>query len=113
MSEWVSEYFDAWNGTDADAVVAFMTEDVEMEDVTAGHLSHGRDAARTFFEVCLEKVPGARYEVVASRTLGDAYWVEWIMHVKAIAVRGSSVGLLRDGKIAMNHDYWNGALFTV
>jgi uncharacterized protein (TIGR02246 family) len=113
MSDWVTDYFDAWNGTDADKVVSYMTDDVEMEDVTAGHLSHGKDAARKFFEVCLEKVPGARYEVVESRSFDDAYWVEWIMHVNAIAVRGSSVGTLRDGKIASNHDYWNGAIFKV
>lgn len=113
MSDWVEQYFAAWNGTDPDAVVAFMTDDVEMEDVTAGHLSHGRDAARKFFEVCLEKVPGARYEVVEHRTFGDAYWVEWIMHARGKAVRGSSVGVLRDGRIASNHDYWNGAAFTV
>jgi uncharacterized protein (TIGR02246 family) len=113
MSDWVARYFDAWNGTDPDLVVSFMTEDVEMEDVTAGHLSHGKAAARKFFEVCLERVPGARYEVVDSRTFEDAYWVEWIMHVKGVAVRGSSVGTLRDGRIARNHDYWNGASFTV
>ncbi len=117
MSDWVAEYFAAWNGTDPDQVVSFMTEDVEMEDVTAGHLSHGRSAARKFFEVCLDRVPGARYQVVESRTFDDAYWVEWIMHVprggRDVQVRGSSVGTLRDGKIASNHDYWNGAIFAV
>jgi hypothetical protein len=112
VTDWIAEYFAAWNGTDPDAVVAFMTDDIEMEDVTAGHFSVGRDAARKFFEVCLIRVPGARYEVVASRTFGDSYWVEWIMHVDRVAVRGSSVGILRNGLIAMNHDYWNGALFT-
>jgi len=113
MSNWVDDYFATWNGTDTEAVVAFMTEDVEMEDVTAGHFSRGKDAFRKFFEVCLERVPDARYEVVESRTFGDSYWVEWIMHARGAAVRGSSVGTLRDGKIATNHDYWNGAVFTV
>ncbi|MCW2525878.1 MAG: SnoaL-like domain protein [Pseudonocardiales bacterium] len=113
MSDWIDDYFTAWNGTDSDAVVSYFTEDVEIEDVTAGHLSHGRDAAKKFFEVCLERVPGAQYEVVEKRTLGDAYWVEWIMHVNDVHVRGASVGTLRDGKIAVNHDYWNGALFKV
>jgi hypothetical protein len=53
VSDWVERYFTAWNGTDPDAFVAFLTDDVEMEDVTAGHLSHGRAAARRFFEVGL------------------------------------------------------------
>jgi uncharacterized protein (TIGR02246 family) len=113
MSDWLTDYYAAWNGTDPDKVIAFMTDDVEMEDVTAGHISHGKAAARKFFEVCLERVPDMQYEVVDSRILGDAYWVEWIMHVKTADVRGSSVGTLRDGKIASNHDYWNGAIFQV
>jgi uncharacterized protein (TIGR02246 family) len=113
VSDWVEQYFAAWNGSDPDAVVAFMTDDVEMEDVTAGHLSQGRTAARKFVEVCRKLVPDARYEVVTHRTFGDAYWVEWIMHARGVPVRGSSVGVLRDGKIASNHDYWNGAVFAV
>jgi hypothetical protein len=47
--------------------------------------------------------------VVGSRTLGDAYRVEWVM--QPMGVRGASVGTLRDGLIASNRDYWNGALF--
>jgi ketosteroid isomerase-like protein len=113
MSDWLTDYYAAWNGTDPDKVIAFMTDDVEMEDVTAGHLSHGKAAARKFFEVCLERVPGARYELVDSRTSEDAYWVEWVMHARGVAVRGASIGTLREGKIARNRDFWNGAIFTV
>ena len=111
--QWLIDYYAAWNGTDPDEVVSFMTDDVEMEDVTAGHLSTGKAAARKFFEVCLERVPGATYEIVDSRSSDDAFWVEWVMHARGIAVRGSSVGTRRDGKIAKNHDFWNGALFQV
>src|ERR1700733_13461733 len=37
VTDWIEQYFAAWAGTDPDAVVAFMTDDVEFEDVTAGH----------------------------------------------------------------------------
>ena len=110
---WVEEYFAAWNGADAEKVVEWMTDDVEIEDVTAGHLSHGKEAALKFVKVCNRKVPDARYEVVESRSFGDSYWVEWIMHARGKAIRGASTGKLRDGKIESNHDYWNGALFQV
>ena len=109
MSDLITDYFAAWNGTDADAVAAFVTEDVEFEDVTAGHRCSGRHQFRRFVEICNERVPDARYEVVDSRLLGDAYWVEWVM--QPMGVRGASVGSLRDGRIAANRDYWNGALF--
>jgi hypothetical protein len=113
MSSWVDEYFAAWNGTDVESVVHWMTDDVEFEDVTAGHLSQGKDEARRFVAACYKRVPDARYEVVASRTSVDGYWVEWVMHARGKDIRGASVGVLRDGKIASNHDYWNGALFQV
>jgi hypothetical protein len=54
-------------------------------------------------------VPDARYEVVASRTSDDSYAVEWVM--QPMGVRGASVGTLREGRIASNRDYWNGAEF--
>lgn|ERR1700728_733440 len=110
---WVESYFAAWNESDPVKVVHWMTDDVEFEDVTAGHISRGKDAVKKFVEACHKTVPDARYEVVESRSFGDAYWVEWIMHARGKAVRGASTGKLRDGKITSNHDYWNGALFQL
>lgn len=109
MDALITDYFAAWNGTDALAVAAFVTEDVEFEDVTAGHRSSGREQFRRFVEICYERVPEARYEVVDARVLDDTYWVEWVM--QPMGVRGASVGTLRDGRIAANRDYWNGAQF--
>ena len=37
--------------------------------------------------------------------------VEWVM--QPMNVRGVSIGTLRDGKIATQRDYWNGAAFAV
>jgi ketosteroid isomerase-like protein len=113
MQAWIDEYFAAWNGADADKVVGWMTDDVEFEDVTAGHLSQGKEATKKFVKACHRLVPDASYEVVTSKSSGDGYWVEWVMHARGKHIRGASVGTLRDGKIASNHDYWNGALFQV
>ena len=113
MASWIEEYFAAWSAADPDKVAEWLTDDVEMEDVTAGHVSTGKDAARKFVEVSARVVPDMRYEVVASRSYEDGYWVEWIMHARGQQVRGASVGTLRDGKIASNHDYWNGAAFKL
>jgi steroid delta-isomerase-like uncharacterized protein len=112
MTTWIEGYFEAWSGRDVEKVVAYMTEDVEFEDVGAGHRSHGKDEVRRFVEACHRRVPDATYSVVQSRADTDTYWVEWVMHARGVDVRGASVGLLRDAKIAFNHDYWSAKSFT-
>lgn len=106
---WIEEYYAAWNAEDPDAVAAWMTEDVVFEDVAAGHVARGRHQVRRFVEICNERVPGVRYEIVGSHSCADSYAVEWVM--QPMGLRGSSVGSLRDGRIAANRDYWNGAAF--
>jgi uncharacterized protein (TIGR02246 family) len=109
--DWIEPYFAAWESNDPDAVVAFMTDDVEFEDVTAGHKNVGQARVRRFVAACFEQVPGVHYEVVTSEVFGDAYFVEWVM--QPMGLRGASVGKRRDGKIVRNHDYWNGAAFQI
>ncbi|WP_181783980.1 nuclear transport factor 2 family protein [Pseudonocardia pini] len=107
---WIEDYYGAWSADDAEAVAAFMAEDVVFEDVTAGHVARGPRQVRRFVEICAERVPGARYEVVRSHACPDTYAVEWVM--QPMGVRGASYGTLRDGLITGNRDYWNGAVFT-
>ena len=71
---------------------------------------HGEFKFAKFVQACFDKVPLMRYQVVDMAQLDDAYWVEWIM--QPMGLRGASVGRLRDGKIAYNRDYWDGASFT-
>jgi uncharacterized protein (TIGR02246 family) len=109
MASWYDEYYDAWSKGDVDAIVKWVTDDIVFEDVTMGHVSRGRDQYRKFVEICFRRVPDAAYELVEIQTMGDTYWSEWIM--QPMGVRGVSVGKTRDGKIAENRDYWNGAAF--
>jgi uncharacterized protein (TIGR02246 family) len=111
VANWIDDYFAAWGGKDPDAVVAYMTDDVEFEDVTAGHKNVGKERVRRFVQACYDQVPGVSYEVVTSEIFVDSYFVEWVM--RPIGLRGASVGKLREGKIARNHDYWNGAAFQI
>ena len=104
MDTLIRDYFAAWSGSDVDALVAFVTEDVDFEDVGAGHRCSGSREFREFVEMCNVRVPDARYDVVDSRVLDDTYWVEWVM--QPMGLRGASVGRLREGKIAVNRDYW-------
>lgn len=110
MSNWIEDYFESWGGTDSAKVVSFMTDDVEFEDTTMKHASNGKAKVQKFVDICFRMVPDVKYEVVESHLIGDgAYWVEWVMQPNNL--RGASIGTVVDGKIAYNHDYWNGAEF--
>lgn len=101
----VKEYFAAWDQGDIDAIVAWLTDDVVIEDVPSGHIARGAEEARAFVDGALGKAPGARYEIVTCRADADSFAVEWIM--QPAGLRGASVGSLRDGRICANRDYWN------
>ncbi|OZG30496.1 polyketide cyclase [Williamsia sp. 1138] len=104
---WMTEYYAAWDSADVDAITDWFADNVVLEDVPSGHAARGLAQARAFVEGSITKVPGATYEVVTGLVSGDRFAVEWIMH--PVGLRGSSVGTLRDGKVASNRDYWNAA----
>lgn len=106
---WLVDYFAAWDKGDGDAVAAFMTDDVEYEDVTLGHVFHGTDAVKTFVAESAAKVPGMSFDIVTSASDDEAYFAEWVM--QPLGLRGTSVGIRRDGKIARNRDFWDGKAF--
>jgi ketosteroid isomerase-like protein len=107
----IEGYFAAWSGGDADAIMAWLTEDVVIEDVPSGHVARGAAEAREFVDGALKKAPGAQYEIVSSQTGADSFAVEWVM--QPAGVRGASVGSLRDGRISANRDYWNAGALPV
>ncbi len=108
---WYKRYLDTWGTPDVDAVLTFFTDDAFYEDTTIKHSATGKEQVRRFVQASFDNVPDARFELVRGFDDGESYTIEWVMH--PMAVRGVSVGRLRDGKICENRDYWNGALFTV
>jgi len=111
MTSFFEDYLAAWDTLDVDKVMEFFTDDVVYEDTTVGHTATGAKQMRRFVQASFDNVPEARMQYVAHVSLGDDYWYEWIMNPQAI--RGVSVGKLRDGKICENRDYWDGAKFKV
>lgn len=105
MASWFEAYLTSWESNDAEAVAAFACDDVEFEDVGAGHRFVGRDRLAKFAAKSFQLVPGATFDFVGGAQLGDDYHFEWVM--QPMGVRGASVGCLRDGKIAWQRDYWN------
>jgi ketosteroid isomerase-like protein len=111
MTTWYEQYLSSWDAYDIDKVLAWFTDDVLYEDTTIGHGAEGIGRMRKFVEASFRNVPDARFEFVRGHDNGEAYAIEWIMH--PMGVPGVSVGQLRDGKICVNRDYWNGAAYKV
>jgi hypothetical protein len=111
VTVWYEGYLDSWGTGDVDKVTAWVTDDVEFEDVGAGHKLTGKDRMAKFVAKSFELVPGATFDFVGGVELGDSYYYEWVM--QPMGVRGVSVGQRRDGKMASNRDYWNAADFKL
>jgi ketosteroid isomerase-like protein len=104
---WLQEYFDAWNRSDGAGVASFMTDDVEFIDMGVRHTVRGNAHIPEFVKLSSEYMPGTTFDVGTHFTADDHYYCEWIW--QPMGIPGVSVGTLRDGKIATNHDYWNRA----
>jgi ketosteroid isomerase-like protein len=104
MGVWYEDYLKAWNDHDADAIAAWVTEDVEFEDVGLGHRLHGRAAVHASALEMFPQMGDMRIDFVGGSEFGDSYYYEWIM--QPMAARGVSVGQRRDGLVTHNRDYW-------
>jgi steroid delta-isomerase-like uncharacterized protein len=100
-----------------------MTEDVVFTDLALDERFEGPDAVREFVDDVTETL-SSDYGFTLGQVVvtDDSYAFEWTMSGtnnqadekrglpntgKRFEIPGVSVGRLRDGKIAENHDYWN------
>ena len=118
-------YLDAWNRHDGAAVASFFTPGGAYEDVALGQRAEGTEGIRKFVddvavEFSSDYVMTLGHRVVAE----DGYAAEWTFSGthdghhpmlpttgKKYAIRGVSIGTIRDGKIVENRDYWDMAAF--
>ena len=126
MNDLFARYLDSWNHHTVDELLAFFTDDATYVDVALNQ-SHTGSAGIREFIASLESQFSSDYRFDPGLTLvGDnGYAVEWVMKGthdgsrpalaatnKPYAIRGVSVGELRDGKILRNTDYWSLASFS-
>lgn len=100
---WLDDYFAAWNRGDADAVVSFMSDDIDYCDVAQGERWLGKDAVRA--EVRHADELGLTFELQRSFEGPEHFCAEWVMQPHGI--RAVSVGVLEGGLITSVNDYWN------
>jgi steroid delta-isomerase-like uncharacterized protein len=126
MSESLAtQYLEAWNSRQGDAVALFMTDDVDFEDVTLGKRMHGRDAVKEFVERFSQTFSSDyHFELVTEFVSGASLAAEWSVSGhhdrdspalpathKPFTIRGATMARLEDGKISYNRDYWDMATF--
>lgn len=120
---WIDDYLAAWNDHDADAVTDFMTDDVVYIDHALGEQFKGVAAVKAFVDgVEIGLSSDYRFTLGQVIVTDESYSFEWTMSGTNdrpdderglpatgmhFEVPGVSIGMLRNGKIEENHDYWN------
>lgn len=106
--------FDAFNRHDADAAVAFMTDDIVFETVAGsevyGTRIKGRDAVRAAFADVWKAFADARWETTRHTVDGDFAVSEWVFSGTGsdgskIEAEGCDLFTFRDGKIALKRAF--------
>ena len=120
-----NRYLAAWSSHRGDAVAAFMSADVDFEEVTLGERLHGHLAVADFVERFTTTFSSDyHFQLVAELATPDGFAVEWTVSGhhdrdapalpathQPFTIRGATVAHLTDGKIDRSRDYWDMASF--
>ena len=125
LQEFTQRYQAAWNGRDASAMDALVTDDVEWIDPALPEPLHGPAAVRGFMEDSWRAFPDLRFDEPDPPFLvenGDEVAWAWRMHGtfngpmdppgfaptgRTMTVQGIDQWIMRDGKIARYRAYWD------
>ena len=120
-----SRYLAAWSRHDAQAVAAFVTDDVDFEEVTLSERLHGKAAVADFVDRFTNTFSSDyHFELTSELTTTDRLAAEWTItghhdrdsptlpatH-KPFTIRGVTIARLDDGKLSASRDYWDMAGF--
>ena len=109
-------YLQAFSTGQAEAVVAFVTDDFVNEHTAAlGGGCIGIEEYRQRLPGFLASMPGLRYDIEDVVADGDrvcaAYTLRTTVNERPIAVRGVMRFVVRDGLVAHRVDYWDSLVF--
>jgi steroid delta-isomerase-like uncharacterized protein len=112
----MQRYWDAFVAADLEAWGDCYTEDAVYEDVPTGFVGTPREFYEDFLKTFPEVTPEMNEEIITAEGYGLAWTIRGTLtedfgEIKATGqpweVKGSSIGRIRDGRIAMNRDYWD------
>jgi steroid delta-isomerase-like uncharacterized protein len=120
----VQAWTDALNRHDADAALAWISDDHVFINTGNGQRFIGAAENRKHYTELFELWPEVHFETVKLFGSGEYFVKEWIMTGihradaqglpaagRSFRVQGAGVGVVRDGKVAEATEYWNFAAF--
>jgi steroid delta-isomerase-like uncharacterized protein len=115
----VQQYADAIGSGDLDRVWSFYADDIVYEDTAVKQVHRGLEAVKKFYVMGMGALD-VKWDVDTIVCTDSAFGLAWQMtgrHIhdlpgmpatgRPFTVPGSSIGEVRDGKIARNRDFWN------
>jgi len=111
--ELVLSYLDAFASGDPDAITAHVSDDFENIQVgVLGTGCTGKEAYRERLKNFLSDFTGLKYHAEALIVDGDdvaaPYRMSFIQNEQSFDIQGVMVLRVRDGRIAVRKDYWDG-----
>lgn len=120
--EFADRFLEAWNSHDPAKVAALLAPDGVYEDIALGQVHSGRDALAAFVRQTATMAPDVHFEEITRQQNADRYCIEWWFSGtntggdpaagmpptnRPFRFKGVSVGVLENGLIKRNTDYWN------
>jgi steroid delta-isomerase-like uncharacterized protein len=120
IEQLVTDLMNSWNTHDIERMMTFYAPDYEGSDISQAQPNHGPDGVRFMFERIVRGFPDISFTLDQTITQGSEVVLIWtaqgthqghIMKIpptgRRIAVRGSSVLTLEDGKIKKALYIWD------
>jgi len=111
----LAKVMDGFNAHDADAIVAFFTDDGMFDSPRGpdpwGRRFEGKDAVRDGFAARFEGIPDVRYLDGSHFVSGDRGVSEWMLtgtttDGERLEVRGCDIWTFRDDRIVVKNSFW-------
>jgi steroid delta-isomerase-like uncharacterized protein len=116
------QFMEAENSHDVERVLALVTDDVVIEDVTWGIVMKGKDGVRQGYTDFIKVVPDFKLEPKSRIITDKSFAVELVFSGthkgdfpglpatgKRFSIRDCSFGELQNGKVKGRRDYWDSA----
>lgn len=119
--EMLTRYWNAFAAKDVPGALACFSDDISYEDLAVQQIHRGKDAVRAFWDLYFDAA-GDSFKAVQDSLVVDehSYSFEWTVSGvingsfgifsgdgQSFSIRGISTGLISDGLITQNRDYWN------
>lgn len=120
----VNELYTAWSLHQPERIDTLFTDDAIYEDVAAGRTQHGKDEIKQLLRAAFAWAPDFRVAMISLTVGDDRAATEWVSEGiqtgpigdlpasgDSFRLRGASILMFRDGKIAKVTDYYDMATF--